>query len=190
MRKMGSERNPVEMGRKVRTSFPPVLGSGRGSRSAPVSGLDCAGCWASHPRDGGRSARARLCVRFGAGGCSRGPQEKAAAGEVARDLREGARGGRSAPLCARASGRTHATRKGDGEEFGRSFAGVVSAKHRLRGVYFPLLTLFLPQSLVLRPDSRPPPQHIPGFSSRLCVPAGCPQQSHPSRVLPPCVPRP
>ena len=84
-----------------------------------------------------------LCVRFGAGGCPRGPQEKAAAGEVARDLREGARGRRSAPLWARASGRTHTTRKGDGEEFGRSFAGVVSGKRGLRGVYFPLLTLFL-----------------------------------------------
>lgn len=71
-------------------------------------------------------------VRFGAGGCSRGPQEKTAAGEVPRDLREGARGEWSAPLWVWARGRTHATRKGDGEEFGRSFAGAASAKLRRR----------------------------------------------------------
>lgn len=141
------------------------------------------------PRDRGRSARARYCV------FASGP------GDAPGVLRRRLPPGRWPETSVRARGADGARRsglgraggpippgRGDGEEFGRSFAGVVSGKRGLRGVYFPLLTLFLPQSLVLRPESRPPPQHIPGFSSRLCVPAGCPQQSHPSRVLPPWVP--
>lgn len=79
---MGSERNPVEMGRKVRTSFPPVLGSGRGSRSAPVSRLDGAGCWASHPPGPRALSQSPTVCSLRGRGVLRGPQEKATAGEV------------------------------------------------------------------------------------------------------------
>ena len=67
IRKMGSERNPVAMGRRARTPLPPVLETRRGWGSAAFSRLDGAGCWASHPGGGERPARARL-ARVGAGG--------------------------------------------------------------------------------------------------------------------------
>ena len=120
MRKMGSERNPVEMGRKVRTSFPPVLGSGRGSRSAPVSGLDGAGCWASHPPGPRALSQSPTVCSLRGRGVLRGPQEKAAAGEVPETSAR-ARGADGARCCGlgRAGGRMP-----PGRGTGRSLGGV------------------------------------------------------------------
>lgn len=93
---MGSEGNPVEMGRRARTPLPAVLETRRGRGGAAFPGLDGAGCWASHLGGGERPPEPDW--RASGRGCSRGPQEETAALEVARNLREGARGERSASL--------------------------------------------------------------------------------------------
>ena len=175
----------MEMGRRVRTSLSPVLGSRRGLRSPALRTGRCGMLGVPPP---GRRARSQSLTVFASG-----------PGDAPGVLRRRLPPGRCPETYARARGADGARRSGFGRAggptppgrgmggVGRSFAGAVSAKRRRRRVYFPLPTLFLPQSVVLRPDSRPPPQHIPESSSRLCVPAGLPQQPHPSRVLPPWV---
>lgn len=108
IRKMGSVRNPVQTGRRARTPFPPVLGPRLGGGSAPFSGPDGAGGWASYPWTGECPATAQVCA-LGLGALQ-GPQEEAAAGEM---------GGGPRPPRGRA-GRTERVRLRSGA--GRTYA--------------------------------------------------------------------
>lgn len=93
---MGSEGNPVERARRARTPLPPVLETRRGWGGAAFSGLDGAGCWASHLGGGERPPEPDW--RASGPGVLPGPSGGGCYLEVARNLREGARGERSASL--------------------------------------------------------------------------------------------
>lgn len=115
------------MGRRVRTSLPPVLGSRRGSRSAVFSGQDGAGCWASHPP--GRRARSQSLTLFASG-----------PGDAPGVLRRRLPPGRCPETYARARGANGARRSGfgraggptpPGRGTGRSLGGVSLGRRRL-----------------------------------------------------------